>query len=414
MITSIIFSYFHFLAFFVYLFLAGYVLIRNPKSFLNILVSAIPFTFSLWSLGWVFIHNANTTESFAMFLYRSLGFTWYLYPYLFFLFTLIFVGAKRILSSKIFYFFIILLPSILIYLNWREDFQILVKESYGWAAYWRFGTLYTIVLIWQIVLILLSLVILLRFGKKTKDLIKKKQVRVIFISTLATMVVGFGNSIIFGINIHIIPNLSNLSVFIFSAGLAYAVTKYKFLTITPALAADNIVETMPDLLFLLDENWNIVNVNRTAIDILGNTEKEILGQSIKNFIEDTPENVLRELKEKKVIRDRQMIFKTKTGGKIITAFAGSMAKNKETGLEYAVVVVKDMRVILGAVEKEAKERERRLSLERYSKDLEGKVRERTAELSEKVVELERWRDITVGRELEMVKLKEEIQRLKRK
>lgn len=408
-----IFSYFHFLAFFVYLFLVGYVFVKNPKSFLNIVLGIILFTFSIGSLGFVFIHNANTTESFTMLLYRGLGFTWYLYPYLFFLFTLIFIGAKGILKSRFFYFFIILLPSILIYLNWRYFFYILIEKPYGWGFAYKSGLIGFFLGILPILLLLTSLAILWWFGKKTKDLIKKKQVRVIFISVLVTLVIGFGNVFASLINNNI-PDISNLSLFIFSAGLVYATTKYKFLTITPALAADKIVKTMPDLLFLLDENWNIVNVNKATVDILGYTEKEILGQPIKNFIEDTPEKIFNELNEKKVIGDRQVIFTTKTGDEIITAFAGSMAKNVETGLEYAVVVVKDMRAIFEAVGKEAGEREKRVLLEKYARDLEGKVQERTAELSEKVVELERWREITVGRELEMIKLKEEIQKLKQK
>jgi len=51
-------------------------------------------------------------------------------------------------------------------------------------------------------------------------------------------------------------------------------------------------------------------------------------------------------------------------------------------------------------------------IETFKKNMEGKVAERTKELSQKVEELERWQKMVVGRELEMIKLKEEIQRLK--
>jgi nitrate/nitrite-specific signal transduction histidine kinase len=54
----------------------------------------------------------------------------------------------------------------------------------------------------------------------------------------------------------------------------------------------------------------------------------------------------------------------------------------------------------------------RKKLEEYSKDLEKQVAQRTAELNEKLSELERTNKLMVGRELRMTELKTEIQTLK--
>ena len=51
-------------------------------------------------------------------------------------------------------------------------------------------------------------------------------------------------------------------------------------------------------------------------------------------------------------------------------------------------------------------------LEELAQSLEDKVKERTKELQERVNELERFHRLTVGRELKMIELKEEIKRLK--
>jgi len=53
-------------------------------------------------------------------------------------------------------------------------------------------------------------------------------------------------------------------------------------------------------------------------------------------------------------------------------------------------------------------------LEELTKNLEGKVKERTRELEKRLSELERFHKLTVGRELKMMDLKKEIEKLKRK
>lgn len=59
---------------------------------------------------------------------------------------------------------------------------------------------------------------------------------------------------------------------------------------------------------------------------------------------------------------------------------------------------------------EIKQKER---LSKLNEELENKVRERTKELSDRVVELEKFHRLTVGREIRMVELKKKIKKLKK-
>jgi C4-dicarboxylate-specific signal transduction histidine kinase len=61
--------------------------------------------------------------------------------------------------------------------------------------------------------------------------------------------------------------------------------------------------------------------------------------------------------------------------------------------------------------KEVAEAEKIHILSRTKKELEKKVKERTKELQERIDELEKFHKLTVGRELKMVELKEEVERL---
>lgn len=63
---------------------------------------------------------------------------------------------------------------------------------------------------------------------------------------------------------------------------------------------------------------------------------------------------------------------------------------------------------------EIKVKSRTKELQELNTTLEEKVKQRTKELQRKVDELNKWYKLTVGRELKMVKLKKEIEKLKKK
>jgi hypothetical protein len=62
---------------------------------------------------------------------------------------------------------------------------------------------------------------------------------------------------------------------------------------------------------------------------------------------------------------------------------------------------------------EVKVKARTKELENLAKELEGKVKERTRKLEEKMEELEKFNKLAVGRELKMIELKEEVEKLKK-
>ena len=72
-------------------------------------------------------------------------------------------------------------------------------------------------------------------------------------------------------------------------------------------------------------------------------------------------------------------------------------------------VLEESKVVL-----QIKVKARTRELEELAKSLEGKVKTRTKELEKRLSELERFHKLTVGRELKMMDLKKEIERMKRK
>ena len=83
-----------------------------------------------------------------------------------------------------------------------------------------------------------------------------------------------------------------------------------------------------------------------------------------------------------------------------------IAKKK---LEEANLILENEKVSL-----EGKVKERTMALESLKDSLETAVQQKTSELKNRVVELEKFEKVAVGRELKMIELKNEIDELKKR
>jgi PAS domain S-box-containing protein len=81
----------------------------------------------------------------------------------------------------------------------------------------------------------------------------------------------------YGILVH---PLGYIPVLGFVALMARAIRRYRLMDITPAFAADHIISTMADALFVLDRAGRIHIVNQAACQLLGKPESELLGAPV--------------------------------------------------------------------------------------------------------------------------------------
>jgi len=56
------FTFLHFFAFLAYLYLAIFILIKDPKSALSRVFAVPPACFAVWSFGLIFIHNPGSSS----------------------------------------------------------------------------------------------------------------------------------------------------------------------------------------------------------------------------------------------------------------------------------------------------------------------------------------------------------------
>ena len=141
----------------------------------------------------------------------------------------------------------------------------------------------------------------------------------------------------------------------------------------------------------------IININKAFEDLTGYKSIEIVGKPlITVFLEKKEvEKMADEILKKEFIRGRELTLILKGGKEIPVSVSSSIRKDKEGNFIGYFVGITDIS-----------------ELKKFQKGLEEKIKERTKELQKRINELERFHRLTVGRELKMVGLKEEIKKLK--
>ncbi len=341
-----IYPFLHFSAFLVYLYLIIVILIKDPKSWLNRSCAAFFACLALWSFAYIFIYNPNISKDTAI-LFDNIGSIGLASFASFFLwFSLIFTEKKKILKTIIIYPLIFILPLLFIYKQWTGFLTTdYIKRPWGWEIVWQDSIWEYFYYLYYLSFVAIGLYLILNFGRKTKEPTKKKQAGIIFVATLISLILGTLTDVILPeLNISGIPALGNAITLIWAGGFIYAIAKYKFMVITPAAAADNIISIMADPLILLDREGNIATVNKAALDLSGYGKDELKGKSVEIFFRENDfKNTLLDKSIKgESIRNYEFGFKTKTGDNIPVIFSSSTMIDRAGGMAGIVCIIKDI------------------------------------------------------------------------
>lgn len=108
---------------------------------------------------------------------------------------------------------------------------------------------------------------------------------------------------------------------------------------------DNIFNSMNDILIVINSNAIIIKINKSASNILGYQEAELIGKPIK-FILEREENSeklwIHQLIEKGGIGNIEIIYLTKDGRKIPVSFSASVMRDDNGEMQGVVCVAQDI------------------------------------------------------------------------
>jgi PAS domain S-box-containing protein len=347
--------FWYFFTVLVYLYLAVYALIKNPKALTNRIFALIMGCFIVWSTSLIFIHNHAVSFAAAkLFLHISAP-AWIGFSSFFVWFMLSFAGKKKILKKKWLYLLIFGIPLVLLFIQWNGGLMDdLRREYYGWKPLYASTPWPHFYYIYYVSFMATGLYLNAIFIRDTRSPALKQQAKIMFVTIVITLILGSITDLILPLlNIHLIPNIASSLVLIWAFGVVYAMAKYKFLTITPATAAENIISTMFDCLILLDLSGRITAVNTSTLNILGYSEKELKGAPITRLIKDEQEEAVKVnvpankwvesiIHEEGGSRNHDVVFKTKEGHEVPILLSSTILKDESGTAAGVVCVAKDI------------------------------------------------------------------------
>jgi PAS domain S-box-containing protein len=307
------------------------VLALNRKPLLNKLFFLMVATGFFYNLTIVLMWISPNYE--AAYIWHKAGTMWPFFVALVLNFTLVYTQSKWI-KNKLNYV-LIYAPAIIFFLVSLATEEITAPPV---LKYWGYndlpgGTwLYFVSAVWTAVIPIVVFLLCMRYYLNAKGHAQKqsgKLVTVGFAIPIAAYILT--NIIAPAINLDV-PNMGIFSTLFSCVLVGYAIHKYELLEIDDALAAENVINTVPDALVLTDVNGNILRVNEKFINRSGYSQDELIGQSITKFCIENFEytDVLEELKRDGSVKDQEIIVRVKSGEKRNVLLSGSIILSRQS------------------------------------------------------------------------------------
>jgi PAS domain S-box-containing protein len=159
--------------------------------------------------------------------------------------------------------------------------------------------------------------------------------------------------------------------------------------------SQSLIENAPDPVFVSDLEGKILLANDAVSELLGFRRDEVVEQSLSRFISEEESReftaALREVVARGVTRNARLNPRSATGEVIPTTLNASALRDPEGNVIGAIGILRDMR-----------------AYEQVVRDLE----QSKIELQEKILDLEKFEEVVVGRELKMIALEKELEGLR--
>ncbi|MCX5726451.1 MAG: PAS domain S-box protein [Candidatus Saganbacteria bacterium] len=298
------------------LILGIYILLQNRRSLSNISFASVCFCIFIWLFSFSIMSFLKKEELMVFwFKFGEAGVCFV--PSSVYLFFISFIGRFQEKKNWVFSAYLVSLAFVILLLTTNQFVSGVYK--YYWGYYDLFGPIGSLFLVFFAITMLMALLTLYEGYKSAKTKYAKKIVQITFISSGLAYLAAF--DFVAHYKIALYP-FGYIFIVIFLTFVARSIVKYKYLTITPALAAENILETIFNSLILIDAEGKILTVNKATCDLLGYKGEELAG---KQSMMIGPFQEM--LKKEGQLRSYEMDYRAKSGEMVPVLFSGNILRD---------------------------------------------------------------------------------------
>ncbi len=355
-------------------FLLGlFVLVRERLGLVSISFFIVTLAVSIWLFCFSWMYAANNSETASWWSKAAYLGVPFIAPATY-QFTTVVLGIQRRFGPAIMSAW--LLSALFAFAAIATGSLITGVERYWWGYYTRLGWLGAVFVLFFAALLVGSMV---HYWSAYKELQRGRAKRRIQ-WLMPAFGVGYLGIVDFvpAYGIPLYP-FGYLAILAFVALATRAIWTYHLIDITPAFAANEIIETMNDALMVFDREGVLRVVNGAACEMFGYEREELLGRPAGGTIGGVDfARQLEALIRVGRIRDYEMTYSHKEGGVRFLSVAASVMRGADGEPEAIVCIAHDI------TERRAAEEEVRS----LNESLEQRVAQRTAELQRANQELE--------------------------
>jgi PAS domain S-box-containing protein len=323
----------------VFMFILGiYVFKQNRKSIVNFAFLMLCMSLLFWLAGFTMTYLSRDKEL-ALFWYKYFSFfgVVFISPNVYFFTVSLLNLFKR---QKWFVLAAYPVASLFYLLMIKTDYFVIGAKKYFWGWHPLYGPISYPFLAFFFVLMLTSFWNYIFSLRKIDVSVEKKRIKYVFIGLLLAYIGSVDYIANYGIGVY---PFGFIPICIFGLFITYAILKYRLMVITPALAADTIIETMGEALLVLDRQRKVQLLNQVAKDLLGYSQEELEGKPITTFITDPSfSEQLDELTHTDRLRDYDIVYRSKQGNTSVFSLSATAIKDEMSQPVAIVCILKDI------------------------------------------------------------------------
>jgi len=276
----------------IYVFLGFKVIQLDKRSALNRLFFALNFSLIIWSFFDAFYISASN-EAACIFWYKLSSFGAFSFCGILLHFFLKYTYKENLLKQWWMYI-ILYLPSIIfLYKEMISGFyaKAYLQGSNGWIISTRTDSMWFWALVaYDVVYIGICVLICYRRQKTAISQRERKQARILFVSSSASLLVGLVITFFVAIPKFNIPDITSMSGAIWSIGIYITIVKYKLMAMTPTFIAENMFQTIVDSVILANPKGLILNINPETQRLLEYNQEELIGEPLERIFFSDSQN----------------------------------------------------------------------------------------------------------------------------